>query len=270
MFSSTLSFGGYSQSPEKAPMDATQGSPQKGQAGGDANSLIPVTIHMLDKAVASQVSGGDLKVDGRLANMMVIVGAVEELNRQQTSMEFALNDSTGKMKARFFFPANLNLDSVQNGKYVTAVGIVKTQPSVHFSLVALHPVQSPDEISHHMIAVAHSSLRSKGKLGNKQASMTKTDGVFSTPPKTVAAAPRPMVSTATPVEPAPKAVQAGPLRERIAAFLSAHENPEGTAFTQLTAHFNTEKSEDVKVAINELLDEGSAYTTIDEEHFASV
>jgi len=269
MFGSTLAFGGYGQSQADVPMDATQGSPQKGQASADSNTLIPVTVHMLEKAAASQAPGGDMKVDGRAANMLILVGAIEELNRQQASMEFALNDSTGRMKARFFFPPDLNLDSVQNGTYVSAVGVLKTQPAVHFSVLALHPVQSPDQISYHMIEVAHASLRSKGKIAGKQATTTKA-GEFASPQPPMAAAPRPMVPTATPAAPAPAAVESGPLRERVAAFLSAQDNPEGVAFTALAAHFNAATPEAVRAAVTELLDDGSAYTTVDDDHFASV
>jgi len=274
MFTSSL-FGGYTQSQADVPMDASQGSPQKGQAGGDTNALIPVTIHMMENAV---VSGAEAKVDGRVAHLMIMVGAVEDVNRQQGHMEFALNDSTGKMKARFFFPSTSDLkmwDFVQNGVYVTAVGGLKDKPTLHFSVVALHPVKSPDEISHHIIEVAHSSLRSRGKLLGKQSASTKAAEFSSAPPPAVAAIPRPMVPTSNPVVPAPatsksEAAESGPLRDRIAAFLSSQQAPEGVAFTQLTTHFNTVGSEVVRAAINELMDDGTLYTTIDDDHFASV
>jgi len=237
---------------------------------------------MGEKAAASQAPGGDLRVDGRAANMMVVVGAVEELNRQQASMEFVLNDSTGRMKARFFFPSDLKLDSVQNGIYVSAVGVLKTQPSVHFSLVALHPVQSPDQISYHIIEVAHASLRSKGKI----ATTTKASGFSSAQKDAPATVPRPLVSTSGPVpqpmsqpmeivkpSPTPVAsatVESGPLTEQITAFLRTQENPEGVAIAVLNTRFSTAGSEAVKAAIKELLDDGSAYTTIDDDHFAVV
>jgi len=271
MFASSLS-GGYSPSQADAPMDSTQGSPQKGQPSGDSNALVPVTIHMLEKAAASQAPGGDLRVDGREANMMVVVGAIEELNRQQASMEFALNDSTGRMKARFFFPSDLKLDSVQNGSYVSAVGVLKTQPSLHFSLVALHPVHSPDQISYHMIEVAHASLRSKGKMATKVTS-TQQDAPATVPRplvSTMGSAPQSM-ATAAPMSAPVAPVAEGPLRERVAAFLRTQAaNPEGVAIAALSTHFNTAASEAVRAAINELLDDGSAYTTIDDDHFAAV
>jgi len=273
MFASSLSFGGYGQSQADVPMEPTQGSPQKGQA--DSNNLVPVTIRMLEKAAASQAPGGELSVDGRAANMMIVVGAIEELNRQQASMEFVLNDSTGRMKARYFFPSDLKLDSVQNGSYVSAVGVLKTAPSVHFSLVALHPVQSPDQISYHMIEVAHSSLRSKGKM----ATTSKVAGL--SPMKDVpATVPRPLVSTSSSAPMgtaalssaplAPAAVESGPLGERITTFLREQGNAEGVAITALNTRFSTDGSEAVKKAMHELLDDGSAYTTIDDDHFAAV
>lgn len=276
MFSSSLSFGGYGGSQADVPMHS-QGSPQKEQAGADSNKLVPVTIHMLEKAAASLTPGGDLRVDGRPANMMVIVGAVEDLNCQQASMEFALNDSTGRMKARYFFPSDLKFDSVQNGTYVNAIGVLKTQPAVHFSLVALHPVQSPDQISYHMIEVVHASLRSKGKLVTAKAAEATAKGTESSSPA-VNTVPRPMVSTSssipqpkmTTAAPAPMAVESGPLKDRIKTFLGSQTSVEGIAMTTLTAHFNTAGPEAVKAAMHELLDDGSAYTTIDDDHFAAV
>lgn len=248
-------------------MEPTQGSPQKGQT--ESNTVVPVTVHMLEKAATSSAPGGDLRVDGKMVNMLVVVGVVEDLNRQETSMEFILNDSTGKMKTRFFFSSDVKLDAIQNGTYVNAVGLLKMQPSVHFSLVALHPVQSPDQISYHMIEVGHASLRSKGKL------MTAKAAEFASSQKTVGETPRPLVRVASqPMEPAaakaPAAVESGPLRERIANFLSSQANPEGVAITDLAAHFNTVGPEAVKAAVHELLDDGSAYTTIDDDHFAAV
>lgn len=278
MFSSTLAFGGYSQSQPDVPMDGTQGSPQKGQAQAREESiLMPVTIHMLEKAVATQPHGGDFKVDGRSANMMTIVAAVEELNRQQASMEFVLNDSTGRMKARFFFPADLKVDSVQNGSYVSVTGILKTQPATHFSVVALHPVHSADQISYHAIEVVYSSMRSKGKLSSSKGSTTKAQEFASPAHQGVAAIPRPMVASsgqqaADPMgaKAAPAPVESGSLRDQVAAFLTSKDNPEGVSFGELTAHFSTAASEAVRAAVTDLLDDGTAYTTIDDDHFAAV
>jgi len=218
MFASSL-FGGYTASQPDVTMDATQGSPQKGQAGGESNALIPVTIHMLENAVIS--GPGEIKVDGRAAQLMIMVGAVEEVNRQHGHMEFVLNDSTGKMKARFFFPSTSDLkmwDFVQTGVYVTAVGHLKDKPTLHFSVIQCHQVRSPDEISHHIIEVAHSSLRSRGKLLGKQTAPTKAAEFSSAPPPAVAATPRPMVPTSNPVVPAPaatKVAESGPLRAEL-------------------------------------------------------
>merc|ERR1711977_498278 len=217
---------------------------------------------MMEKAVTQQAQGGELRIDGRAANMLVVVGAVEELNKQQASMEFALNDSTGRMKCRFFFPSDLKLDAVENGTYVSAVGLLKTTPSLHFSLVALHPVQSPDQISYHMIEVVHASLRSKGKLANN----TKEAGFSPQKDASATMVPRPLVSTSgsapvtkeiiapNPATMPPAAVESGPLKDRIANFLSANSaRPEGVSRTELNTHFSNDGSQAVKAAIDYLL-----------------
>jgi hypothetical protein len=274
MFGTTLAFGGYSQSQPDVPMDSTQSSPQKGQASGES-VLMPVTIHMLEKAVATQAHGGDFKVDGRPANMLTIVAAVEELNRQQTSMEFVLNDSTGRMKARFFFPADLKVDPIENGSYVSVTGILKTQPATHFSVISLHPVHSADQISYHAIEVVYSSMRSKGKLSSSKGP-TKAQEFSAPAHQGVAATPRPLARTSSQAadplvaRAAPAAVESGSLRDQVAAFLSSKDNPEGVSFGELSAHFSKAASEAIRAAVTELLDDGTAYTTIDDDHFASV
>merc|ERR1719424_1884464 len=109
---------------------------------------------MIERAVAARQGGGngdgDLKIDGKEVNAVLIVGCVEELNKQQTSVEFSVNDSTGRMKARYYFSSpemQKSLEKVENGSYVNIVGMVKMAPTVHVSVLMMRPVQSPDEIS---------------------------------------------------------------------------------------------------------------------------
>jgi len=78
------------------------------------------------------------------------------------------------------------------------------------------------------------------------------------------------VSKPTPVPMAPAASDSAPLREQIATFLRTFQNADGAALEELNTRFGTAGPQAVKAAIDELLDEGEAYTTIDENHFAVV
>merc|ERR1719420_1358442 len=146
-------------------MESTQATPNRA-LGENSQTLLPVTVKMVDSAVAAGGSDeSDLRIDGKTVNTVLIVGCVTELNKQQTAVEFHVNDATGKMRARYYFQQEMKetIDKVENGVYVSMVGIVKMKPAPHVSVLTMRPVQSPDEISYHEIHVAYASLKSKKK-----------------------------------------------------------------------------------------------------------
>jgi len=282
MFSSSISFGGYAgASQADVPMAATQDPAQK-----SAEVLLPVTIRMVERAVAAS-NGGELRIDGNNVNTILVVGAVEELNAQQMSLECVVNDATGKMKVRYYLTSpemQKNLAKVENGSYVSLVGIVKTQPSTHISVLTMRPVRSPDEISYHAIEVAHCSLKSKRKAssGFDQPALAK---VVTSPPRTESdllhsvvtplrrnEAPESNAPTTMPTMSPLKTEPTGPLKERIAKFLTEQAHvAEGVKVDSLCSSFSTSaKAEEVKAFVRELLDEGAAYTTNDEDHIAAI
>jgi replication factor A2 len=271
MFSSSLAFGGYGASQG----DVAMGTSTQMDKAPEKEILLPVTVKMVDAATtASGNNESELRIDGKTVNTILIVGCVSDLSKQQTAIEFSVNDSSGKMRARYFFTNEMEqvLEKVQNGVYVSIVGIPKVKPTAHVSVLTMRPVQSPDEISYHEIHVAYASLKSKKKpTMSGESAFSK---VVSSPPRTET----PVETVVTPMrrnEPMsvtpPK--HEGPLRERITKFLAEpqhQQDPSGVSMSKLCASFGDSKAEDVKASMNELLDEGMVYTTIDDDHFASV
>jgi replication factor A2 len=205
-----------------------------------------------------------------------IVGCVTELNKQQTAVEFHVNDASGKLRARYYFQQEMQqiIDKVENGVYVSIVGIVKMKPAPHVSVLTMRPVQSPDEISYHEIHVAYASLKSKKKTSTSgESAFSKVDQV-SSPPRAEAVVQTvvtPMRRNEPVMATPPK--NEGPLKERISKFLADpkfQENQEGVSIKTLNQSFSDSKAEDIKASIAELLDEGMLYTTIDDDHYASV
>merc|ERR1719336_3828 len=93
--------------------------------------------------------------------MLILIGVVESLLRQGSSLEFTVNDATGRMKARHFVtePALKGFDDIVPGRYVSMYGNVRTAPIVHFAVAGLRVVRSADEISYHMIECAHAATK---------------------------------------------------------------------------------------------------------------
>merc|ERR1719453_1540101 len=222
---------------------------------------------------AGGAEDGELRIDGKNVNTILIVGCVADLNKQHQAIEFAVSDSTGKMRARYYFTQDMQqtLEKVENGTYVTIVGIVKMKPHPHVSVLTMRPVQSPDEISYHEIQVAYASLKSKKKKST--AGESAFAKVVSSPPRTEA----PITSVVTPLRNEESRAQTkpimatppkneGPLKDRVAKFLSEQQSMEGVEMSKLCQSFSDSKEEDIKKSIAELLDEGMAYTTIDDNH----
>merc|ERR1711956_73606 len=45
------------------------------------------------------------------------------------------------------------------GQYVSLFGNVRTAPEFHFAVAGIRPVRTADEVSYHMIEVAHTAMR---------------------------------------------------------------------------------------------------------------
>merc|ERR1719384_1606354 len=93
--------------------------------------------------------------------MILVVAVVESVARQAASLEVTLNDATGRMKGRWFVtdPQEGELDRIVPGSYVSAFGEVRASPVQHLALKGMRPVDSADEVSYHMIEVAHCALQ---------------------------------------------------------------------------------------------------------------
>merc|ERR1719242_1553857 len=126
-------FGGDSQPA------ATFASPgKKPPRQEEKQTCLPVTIRSMEVAVATRTAeGGDeLKFFGSEPSMLILVAAVESVVRQSASLELSLNDSTGRIKARYFVTdaQDGHLDRIQAGRYVSAFGSVRTAPAMHFAI----------------------------------------------------------------------------------------------------------------------------------------
>lgn len=273
----TLS-GGYNTGNDAAP--GAEASPsqatKKGQLGSESQALMPVTLRMVENA---RLEGAELRFHGMDVGLVLVVGIVEDLTRQQAALDFTLNDATGRIKARHFFQSAENqLEQVKEGTYINAVGVVKTDPMPHFSIVTLRPITSPDEISYHAIEVAHTKLRLTTRRDTKMVVDSPLPRV-ATPMAMETPAPKPRVLEEALPKGGPdtsaKVALSGPrLQEEVQAFLQRgveRAGAVGLALQDVCANFQGSAGmTDVKASLQTLCDDGLAYTTIDEEHFLPV
>jgi len=270
-------------------------------------TCLPVTIRAVEVALEQRgESGEDLKFYGTAEPQMVlVVAAVESVARQAASLEVTLNDATGRMKGRWFLqePQEGELERIVPGCYVSAFGEVRASPVQHLALKGMRPVDSADEVSYHVIEVAHAALRlqkakagrpaepatpaPKKDRGNDVASIPELSPEKQLQPGAPTVLADPQVATAAVAVPAsekpaeireaaaaPSAPQGPPagaeLRAAVLSLLrGAAIGPEGLHLDVIAQKVGAGAAE-VRASVAELVDDGEVYTTITEEDFAAV
>lgn len=277
MFGGVQSFGGSSPAfgssagfPSQ-PIVAAQDAAQKPRQE-EKQTCLPVTVRMIEAAVERRGESGEegLRFHGTEHGVLILVGLVEACVRQSASAEFTVSDGTGRIKARYY--SGGDLEDVGPGRYVSMFGQIRMAPVVHFAVAGMAAVESADEVSFHMIEVAHAAL----KLGTSKAD-------FTTPPPK-----KPVLRSTGLTEPATTGVAAvaaletsppktspmsgKPLRAEILRFLQAEGevHPEGVGFSAVCAHVEGTPANEVTIALEGLVGEGDIFTTIDDEHFSCV
>lgn len=235
---------------------------------------LPVTIRAIELAIAENSDkGGELKFYGEEPSMLVLVAAVEVASKQEHSIELTLNDGSGRLKARYFITDagdRTFLDGIVAGSYVNLYGNVRTAPMTHFAVTGMRPVQSADEVSYHTIEVAHTFLKmQKGRLEpvipspKKSAAVTSVAEQISPAKAFEAATPAPAPVTKT-------VLQGDQLKAAIMALFQKEcesRGEQGFGIDELAKHFAPATVDQVKGALAQLVEEGEAFTTIDEEHY---
>jgi len=164
----------------------------------EVETCMPATVRMAQEAAMGPVSEAkNVFVHGKEVGVMLLVGMVEEIAKQGSSMEFSINDGSGRMKVKYYVTTELPADlaSLQVGDYIKAVGSVRAAPSPHLSAVVLKKVASYDEVSYHLIEVAYAAL----KINQKSKTSDGKTPIALVPVKLDPQTPAPKKPTAVPV-----------------------------------------------------------------------
>mmetsp|Transcript_34389 Transcript_34389/g.98262 ORF Transcript_34389/g.98262 Transcript_34389/m.98262 type:complete len:294 (+) Transcript_34389:87-968(+) len=293
MFSSLQSFGSETLTmgppasaatwvPPAAPPDAGARKPKQ----EDKQTCLPVTVRAIEHAVEQRAdSGGEaLRFFGAEAGMLVLVGMVEGLVKQSASLEFSLNDATGRIKARHYVTdrqQDQGLDDLASGRYVCAFGNVRTAPQLHFAVTGMHLVKSADEVSFHAVEAAHAALRllrgrseptTPAPQKGRAAVGSGTAPMDLSPVKTERSAAESPAAAAAPDAASKPASSGKDLKKAIFSFLKkeGEDRAEGLAFGAVCEHVGQASSADVTAALKRLVDDGEVFTTIDDWHFSCV
>lgn len=238
-------------------------------------TCMPVTVRSIEAAVAKPRTGNEVQFFGSDVGMLVLVGVVENVSRQAATMEFVLNDSTGRVRVKWFASDVESKEAgVEDGKYVCLAGSIRLSPSTHISATTLRLVRSADEISYHMISAAHTGLKVPRDLAALDA-MEKSVG-FEQPAIKVSSSVDPAPAPAQPLQPVAPAQPVAVIEDLRKSVLTLLEKQcqnagqEGVEIGAICALSRPATDAQVTAALTALIDDGDICNTIDDNHFAIV
>lgn len=245
--------------PAPASQSAPAAAPQARQQ--DKHTCLPVTIRSLRNAVDQRTDKASdaIRFYGTEQGMLILVGIVETWAKGAASVEFLLNDTTGRIKARYY-GAGEHLEGIAPGSYVHIFGNVRTAPELHFAVAGVRAVKSGDEVSYHLIESAHSALKLQRARADPSTPSPKK------PAEAVASGQLEMSALKT------TKLEGQGLRDAILEVLQKEGNlrPEGVSFDALCQKAAATPAAEVSSALQQLVDDGEIFTTVDERHFQCV
>lgn len=260
------------------------------QRGEDKQTCLAVTVRSIENAMQEE----EPSFFGSQPELLILVASVESVTKQPSNLDLVVNDATGRIRVRQFLSGDTpdaEHEGIEVGRYVHMSGQARSKPEPHFVAQSVRLVKSADEVSFHAIEAAHSALRLQR---GPQAAPAQTTPVKAqapagadlaapalTPPK----APEPTAVEAPAVEfttrvvaptvalAAPAALSGAALREALAAFLVEEGEAKGEVGCsrgELLARFKAASEAEVNGLLSEMISDGEAITTIDDDHFQAV
>jgi len=240
----------------------------------EKHTVLPVSIRLLETAAAraAESDSGSLCIHGSEPGMLLIVAVVEAWVQQSMSVEFRINDGTGRLKARHYITDRQlkDVEGLGAGQYVSLFGNVRTAPEFHFAVAGIRPVRTADEVSYHMIEVAHTAMKLQNGNGTAQPKSPKTPE-----PKKLESQSNGVIPASSAVElqtPVKTVLEGAALRTAVVDFLKTEGDgrPEGLDFDAICTRFQPAASASVREALEHLVDAGDVFTTIDDVHYSCV
>eukprot|EP00747_Dinoflagellata_sp_TGD_P161878 gnl/TRDRNA2_/TRDRNA2_178865_c0_seq1.p1 gnl/TRDRNA2_/TRDRNA2_178865_c0~~gnl/TRDRNA2_/TRDRNA2_178865_c0_seq1.p1 ORF type:complete len:299 (-),score=66.92 gnl/TRDRNA2_/TRDRNA2_178865_c0_seq1:100-942(-) len=259
------------------------GAPDKRARQEEKQTCMPVTVRILETALDHKAGGEEIRIHGQEAGQLILVGAVESLVRQAASLEFTLNDATGRIRTRYFMQGSADdadLERLVVGEYVHVVGTLRTAPTTHIGVLWLRKVDGADAVSYHMIEAAYAAHKiQKGSFGSTmtqdpqtpahKASFEKVSPEKQSMPVPIEDLGSTNTFAPAPTAVAPKALLHGDaLRQAVIEFLRQEgDEVVGVGFAALSRHLQSVSTKDLRGCIEKLIQEGEIFSTIDDDHF---
>lgn len=246
---------------QSSSLDRVLSTPAKKAAPKlDKIGVVPLAVRTLCKMHQS----GNFTLGGREFGSVVLVGTLERAEVLQTNAEYTLNDGTGSLPLKdFLSDERVNRDEFRVGQCVRVCGDARGHvEEFYVSIKSISTVQNPIEVGHHRIACVKTLCALDQGVKVMKAELDTP--IKTTPIKKEATTP-------TKEAPVAQALVGADLEAKIAELvnqLSVGSEEIGCTVAQVCQRLTTPEHE-VRAVVKKLLDSGTFYTTIDDEHIAA-
>ncbi|KRT83199.1 hypothetical protein AMK59_3278 [Oryctes borbonicus] len=220
-------------------------------------SVVPVAIRQIRDCPEEE-----FKLFGMQTQILCIVGILRDYNVQSTKATYQVEDHTGSMPCIWWLDAETgttpNLPAVKEGCYLRLYGSLRTHDGVRSIMVMrMFPIDNINEVTTHLLEVIHARLEAenmskdvstKVKHGNPGSELANTMAFMGNDDKN-------FDSGFTPIQ------------QKVYNILKPVVTDRGLNINTILSQFAQGQHKDVRAALEFLMNEGHAYSTIDNDHF---
>jgi replication factor A2 len=246
----------------------SQDSIDKKRRSYDEQTLIPVTIGMANKAQTDPSSGdGSLVLDdGRPLHSIKLIAAVRSVEDMSTNVVYQVEDGTGLMDVKQWLDDNdssaimeMRKETAKDGIYVKVIGQVKDYEGQKMIVAnSVRRVSTGNELTHHLLEVMYS------------AEMFKRSSSIVTPQPMMASSSsfRGFGNVSGMDSGGATGDTTDSRKNRLMAVMQQHDSGEEGVSVDTCVRLLPDMSEgDIRKLIEILSEDGSVYSTINENHF---
>ncbi|XP_025830801.1 replication protein A 32 kDa subunit isoform X2 [Agrilus planipennis] len=236
-----------------------QGKNGKSLGARRLQNTVPVCIRqILDQP------GEEFKLFGMSAQILCVVGILKEFEVQATKATYEIEDHTGNISAIWWLENDANstpnLPAVKEGCYVKVFGSLKNRDGMKSLMVLrMFPLDTINEITTHLLEVIGARL--EAEVGGKANTLARINA--NNPGAELANS----MAFINDVDMLPKAVGLTALQTKIFNIIIPVTAAQGISRDAVLMKFPPNQHRDVNDALDFLVNEGHAYSTVDNDHF---
>lgn len=271
--------GGFMPSPAGAGGDGAS-TPAKGGRSEKKETLTPLTVCQLHEAMKANMDD-NFAVDNYELHTLTLVGKVTDVQQSSTLQQYKVDDGTGIIEVRYWLDDDGDMggessnNHIEKGMYIRVFGNLRSfQGSKNIVAFTIRPITDFNEITYHLLETTFVHLhRTKGQQAG-------AGGQSSTPMNTnqgnqQSAYQTPQQGGGFGGDNGGGGGTAGmePVQQQLIKLFEspmAMNNDAGLSIDQVNQQLNNMFNiQQIKTAIEVLVNEGHLYSTIDDNHYKS-